>query len=180
MKTLYIERSVGGGRDGAWVNNLDLAGVERIIVGVGPGSFAGIRSALAFAKGFSIGSKCQVFGLPSPCAVAAKLLDNFSSIAVVGDARQGKIWVALFTGYELKADIFQVDEGELKSVIPEGWQIVTSDAARIGERLKELFGEQYLGGYLPDVQGLEKFAEKNPSLLIENPLPMYLNPAVRT
>lgn len=180
MKTLYIERSVGSGRDGAWVNGLDLSGVERIVVGVGPGSFAGIRSALAFAKGFSIGSNCQVLGLPSPCAVAAKLLDEVCSLAVVGDARQGKIWVALFDGYELKGEVFQVDEKDIKNVVPEDCQVVTSDEARIGDKLKDLFGERYLGGFLPDAQGLEKFADKNPSLLSENPLPLYLNPAVRT
>ena len=55
MKTLYIERSTGASRDGNWVNDLDLDEVERIVVGTGPGSFAGIRSALAFAQGYALG-----------------------------------------------------------------------------------------------------------------------------
>ena len=73
MKTVFIERSVGEGRGGDWSESLDLDGVDRIVVGTGPGSFAGIRSALAFAQGFALGSKCEVMGLPSPCAVAAQL-----------------------------------------------------------------------------------------------------------
>ena len=78
MKTLYIERSTGECRDGKWVETLDTDGVRRIVVGTGPGSFAGIRSALAFAQGFAIGTKCEVLGLPSPCALAA---DYFASEA---------------------------------------------------------------------------------------------------
>ena len=46
-KTLYLERSTGECRNGDWVEALDLEGVERIVVGTGPGSFAGIRSAIA-------------------------------------------------------------------------------------------------------------------------------------
>ena len=76
MKTLYIERSTGECRDGSWVEKLDLEGVERIVVGTGPGSFAGIRSALAFAQGYALGKKCEVLGLPSACALAA---DYFAS-----------------------------------------------------------------------------------------------------
>lgn len=72
MKTLYLERSTGSSRDGRWVETLDLDGVERIVVGTGPGSFAGIRAALAFAQGFALGRSCEVVGLPSPCAIAAQ------------------------------------------------------------------------------------------------------------
>ena len=55
MKTLYLERSTGDCRDGGWAEEINLDGVERIVVGLGPGSFAGIRSALAFAQGAALG-----------------------------------------------------------------------------------------------------------------------------
>ena len=121
MKTLYIERSTGECRDGKWVEELDLEGVGRIVVGTGPGSFAGIRSALAFAQGYALGTKCEVLGLPSACALAGE-----GRLAVVGDARQGKIWIALFNGFNLERDVFQVNESELKGAIPadyvrSGW-----------------------------------------------------------
>ena len=96
MKTLYIERSTGECRDGDWTEGLDLEGVERIVVGTGPGSFAGIRSALAFAQGYALATNCEVLGLPSACALAGE-----GRIAVIGDARQGKAWVALFDGFRL-------------------------------------------------------------------------------
>ena len=191
MKTLYIERSCGGGRDGHWTEELDLEGVERIVVGTGPGSFAGIRAALAFAQGFALGRPCEVLGLPSPCAVAAQLLGSVPNgrlapsaqdkgrLAVVGDARRGKLWIALFDGYSLIRDVFQVNSDEILGSVPNGWPVVTVDEARIGEKLKAAFGERYLGGQTPTAEGLKTFAEANPSVLKPEPLPIYLNPAVR-
>ena len=174
MKTLYIERSTGECRDGEWVEGLDLEGVGRIVVGTGPGSFAGIRSALAFAQGYALATACEVMGLPSACALAGE-----GRIAVIGDARQGKAWVALFDGYRLEKDVFQVDQGELGGAIPADCRVVTPDERRIGELLRGVFGERYLGGCLPTGEGLRRFAEANPSILKPEPLPIYLNPAVR-
>lgn len=187
MKTIYIERSSGQTRDGKWVESLDLDGVERIVVGTGPGSFAGLRSAIAFARGFALGRRCEVLGLPSPCAVAAQVLSRGggvpSRVAVAGDARCGKIWIALFDGFSLERDVFQIDACDLAAEFstPEGsgYGIVTPDEQRIGSLLGEAFGERYLGGQIPTAEGLRLFAEANPSSLRPEPLPIYLNPAVR-
>ena len=174
MKTLYLERSTGECRDGKWVETLDLEGVERIVVGTGPGSFAGIRSALAFAQGYALGRKCEVLGLPSACALAGE-----GCLAVVGDARQGKAWIALFDGYRLEKDVFQVNQEELIESVPVTCKVVTPDAKRLDGFLRETFGERYLGGRAPTSEGLRRFAEANPSVLKTEPLPIYLNPAVR-
>ena len=174
MKTLYLERSTGSCRDGKWVNELDLDGVERIVVGTGPGSFAGIRSALAFAQGYALGKGCEVLGLPSACALAGE-----GRLAVVGDARQGKAWVALFSGFEMEREVFQVDASGLSAAVPADCRVVTPDAARIDALLRETFGDRYLGGQVPTSDGLRRFAEANPAILKPEPLPIYLNPAVR-
>ena len=174
MKTLYIERSTGASRDGSWVNDLDLDGVERIVVGTGPGSFAGIRSALAFAQGYALGKHCEVLGLPSACALAGD-----GKIAVVGDARQGKAWIALFDGYRQECEVFQVEQSELKWAVPADCRVTTPDEQRIGTMLAETFCERYLGGQTPTSDGLRRFAEAAPKILKPEPLPIYLNPAVR-
>ena len=184
MKTLYIERSTGEGRSGDWIESLDLDGVARIVVGTGPGSFAGIRSALAFAQGFALGAKCEVMGLPSPCAVAARFYRSSGAplsqpLAVVGDARRGKIWGALFDGFSLACPVFQVDGEDLPRRVPLDAKVVTPDAERIDGRLTDVFAERYLGGVKPTAEGLRAFAEANPDALVAEPLPIYLNPAVR-
>ena len=53
------------------------------------------------------------------------------------------------------------------------------DADRMDEFMRETFGERYMGGLSPTSEGLRAFAEANPSLLTPEPLPIYLNPAVR-
>ena len=175
MSTLYIDRSVRDDSRGDWVESLDLDGVDRIVVGTGPGSFAGIRSALAFAQGYALGRpSCEVLGLPSPCALAGD-----GALAVVGDARRGKFWVALFDGFRMESDIFQVDLDGLASAVPSGHMVTTPDADRIGDLLGKLFGSRYLGGRTPTLAGLRRFAEANPDALRPEPLPIYLNPAVR-
>ena len=187
MNTLYIERSTGECRSGEWVEKLDLSlKPDRIVVGTGPGSFAGIRSALAFAQGYAIGSGCEVLGLPSACALAKE----GERRAVIGDARRGKLWIALFDGFNLVRDIFQVEAaeitgtvpseaGEKAGTVPSGWKVVTPDEARIGAMLAKAFGDRYIGGQSPTAEGLKAFAEANPSILRSEPLPIYLNPAVR-
>ena len=181
MKVLYIERSAGEGRNGDWAEGLDLDGVERIVVGTGPGSFAGIRSARAVAQGYALGSKCEVLGLPSPCAIAAQVYAGGSDfpLAVVGDARRGKFWIALFEGLKLVCPVFQVEKDLLEMRVPLSAKVATPDDARIGALLAETFAERYIGGMKPTDEGLRIFAEANPSILAPEPLPIYLNPAVR-
>lgn len=200
MNTLFIERSTANGslalakggvvtaakeldgssvNTGAWVREVrDFLGaqkIDRIVVGTGPGSFAGIRAALAFAQGYAIGSGCRVEGLPSPCAFAPAE----GPLAVVGDARRGMYWIALFDGPRFVCDIFQAEAEKLHLRVPVGVKVVTPDAARIDNLLKETFGSDYAGGVRPEALGLAKAAYANPSLLVSEPLPVYLNPAVR-
>ena len=165
------------------MNDLDLDEVERIVVGTGPGSFAGIRSALAFAQGYALGKSCEVLGLPSACAIAAQTIEQSNNrtmhLAVIGDARQGKAWIALFSGYSMEREVFQVNQSELSEAVPADCRVTPPDEQRIGALLAETFGERYLGGQTPTSDGLRRFAEAAPAILKPEPLPIYLNPAVR-
>lgn len=151
------------------------AAPDRIVVGTGPGSFAGIRAALAFAQGYAIGSGCAVFGLPSACACAAPE----GPCAVIGDARRGKFWIALFDGAHLVRPVFQVEKDELDACVPLSAPVVSPDDARIGVLLKELFDARYKGLSRPTAAGLARAFLAEPGMLKPEPLPLYLNPAVR-
>jgi len=191
VKTLYLERSTGECRKGDWVEKLDLEGIERIVVGTGPGSFAGIRSALAFAQGYALGKPgLEVLGLPSACAIAGDYFTSLSGaerlrrdpspLVVIGDARQGKLWVAEFNGFNLLREIYQIESSSLQPSTFNLQPILSPDDKRIGAMLREAFGDRYLGERLPTAEGLRIFAEANPSILVKEPLPLYLNPAVRS
>lgn len=181
-KTLYLERSTGECRKGDWVEGLDLEGVGRIVVGTGPGSFAGIRSALAFAQGFALGRPgLEVLGLPSACAIAGehyRANPGSGRLTVVGDARQGKLWIAEFEGLRLLREVYQTESSALQ--LRTSTEVVSPDDRRIGSLLKAAFGDRYLGERMPTAEGLRIFAEADPSVLVKEPLPIYLNPAVRS
>ncbi len=168
-------------RSGDWVlrvrSFLDGVRPARIVVGTGPGSFAGIRAALAFAQGWALGDPgCEVLGLPSPCALAREE----GPLAVVGDARRGRFWLALFDGFSLAVPVFQVDADALALRVPLGAKVVSPDHRRIGALLSETFGDRYdPAGGVPTAEGLARAFLANPSLLVGEPLPIYLNPAVR-
>jgi tRNA threonylcarbamoyl adenosine modification protein YeaZ len=68
-----------------------LAGKERpgqIVVGLGPGSYAGVRIAIAAGIGISVATGAEMLGVPSILG-----LDGGEYLAV-GDARRGGYWVA--------------------------------------------------------------------------------------
>ena len=59
--------------------------VERIVVGLGPGSYAGVRIAVAAAMGLQSVWGCELVGIPSVAALATCA----KSYRVLGDARRG-------------------------------------------------------------------------------------------
>jgi len=73
-------------------NNIDL-----ISVCTGPGSFTGLRVALAFAKGFALPRKIPVVGL-SALEVLAAQKDPSQSLRILSvmDVRRGELCMALY------------------------------------------------------------------------------------
>ena len=66
---------------------------DRIIVGVGPGSFTGIRVAIAAAHGLAIGWGCEVAGMSSLALIAAGAQSDVG-VAVAGG--HGQLFVQQF------------------------------------------------------------------------------------
>lgn len=63
---------------------------DRIAVGLGPGSYAGTRIAIAAAIGLQTAFDARLVGMPSLCAIGS---DN-REYAVVGDARRNSFYIA--------------------------------------------------------------------------------------
>ena len=159
--------------------------LDRIVVGTGPGSFAGIRGALAFAQGLAIGIRAKrdgsaadpiVYGLPS----AAALAQDEGRTVVVGDARRGLLWVVIYEGAKMIADFRLVTREELAAAVPVATAVTTPDGARIGGLLAETFGLRFDGGRSPSAERLAQLATAHPDRLVPEPLPVYLSPAVRS
>ncbi len=62
----------------------------RIAVGLGPGSYSGVRIAIAAAMGLQFGRDAELVGLPSVLAIDTEA----ASYRVIGDARRGRFYFA--------------------------------------------------------------------------------------
>lgn len=71
--------------------------VERIVVTVGPGSFTGIRIAIAAARGLALATGCPVVGIDTLSGLAASIPEPADGPVLAAiDARRGEIYAALF------------------------------------------------------------------------------------
>ncbi len=96
------------------VAGLSAAGVapqslDILLTGTGPGSFSGIRSVLAALQGLSLPRGIPVLGLSSAAAIARAAARKHGAdvVAVVGDARRGTLWCAVYGAPEAGSQ-FQV------------------------------------------------------------------------
>lgn len=63
-----------------------------VVVGLGPGSYTGLRVALASAKALTYATGCQFFGVETFAAVALRAPPAVRDVSVVSDALQGKLF----------------------------------------------------------------------------------------
>ena len=165
-------------RDFLATNGLTVNDLDQVLVGQGPGSFAGIRAALAFAQGLALGNKSRatkVVGLPSTYALTC----DGARTAVIGDARRDRFWIVLYDGVKCVQDFTLVSKDELAKAVPENYAVVTPDGARIEPLLQAIFANLYKGSLVPLAQRLAEVAVAHPDLPKPEPLPLYLQPAVR-
>ena len=77
---------------------LDRGQIEAVAVGLGPGSYHGIRLAIALAQGWSLARPVKVFGLSSAECIAAEAhgLGIRGTLQVVIDAQRNEIYAATY------------------------------------------------------------------------------------
>lgn len=76
--------------------NVEPRRLTQIAVGIGPGSFTGLRVSLAYAKGMARGLSIPIWPVPSLLVIAANLQGSERGIAVISPARKGQVHFALF------------------------------------------------------------------------------------
>jgi len=72
--------------------------IEGIVVGIGPGSYAGIRVAIALAQGWQLATGVKLRGISSVAGLAAQVVEAGVSgrFSVVIDAQRGELYHAGF------------------------------------------------------------------------------------
>lgn len=77
--------------------DVEIESVGRIAVNVGPGSFTGIRIAVAAARGLGLALGVPVVGIDALCLIAASLEEPAEGpVLAAVDARRGEVYAALY------------------------------------------------------------------------------------
>ena len=77
--------------------NWELASLDLIAVGIGPGSFTGLRVGMATAKGLAVSAGVPIVGVSSLAATARPIATLFDgTIVVATDARRREAYAASF------------------------------------------------------------------------------------
>jgi tRNA threonylcarbamoyl adenosine modification protein YeaZ len=111
-------------------NGTAYAGLTRIAVTTGPGSFTGVRIGLSAARGLGLALGIPVVGVPTLFAIS--LAARCDALAVVLDARRGEAYLQLFSGPGIpigEPALLPADEARRR--IPAGAKIVTDAAVDI-------------------------------------------------
>ena len=162
-----------------------LSDIKRYAVGLGPGSFSGIRSGLAVINGFAIPDGAKVMGVGSAVAAAyafKKENPRTDHIAVLGDARRGRVWMATFgDGFNHCHDangFAQISKADLATAIPADAVIITPDWDRLSADLQVAIPSARLidEPYYPTAEAVAELAIAGHCATVTAPI--YLNPAV--
>lgn len=135
---------------------------EQILVGVGPGSFTGIRVAIAAAHGLAIGWGIEPVGM--------------SSLALIAAATDGPLTVATLGGHgELFVQSFDGDKaGDLVNRTPdEAARTVTTDLV-VGSGAAALVAARGWGEALDALPSARNALRIAPALRSLDPRPVYV------
>ena len=102
---------------------------RRILVGVGPGSFTGIRVGIAAAQGLAIAWDCELDGMSSLALLAAGAQGDNPVVAAV-DGGHGELFVQQFEGQAIEptADLLNLPPADAAAAVNA--DLVVGPAAR--------------------------------------------------
>jgi tRNA threonylcarbamoyladenosine biosynthesis protein TsaB len=113
--------------------------LSAIAIGIGPGSFTGLRIGVSYVKGLAVGARLQIVGVPSLDAIAlcgstSPLARPGLSICSILDARKGEIYVSL---YRIVTDALEKMIGDLVVPHDEFASRITGEVLFVGESKAE-------------------------------------------
>jgi tRNA threonylcarbamoyladenosine biosynthesis protein TsaB len=77
-------------------NQLSIQDLSGFCVGLGPGSFTGLRIGITTLRGLALALKRPIVGVPSIDAIAYNFSSHDKQICVMVDARQNKLYARLY------------------------------------------------------------------------------------
>jgi tRNA threonylcarbamoyladenosine biosynthesis protein TsaB len=161
---------------------LEYPSLDLIAVNHGPGSFTGVRSAVAAARGLSLAAGLPVLAVGSLEALAMAVPDGSGTLLAALDARRGQVYVQAFdrlrrpqsapvlqtprqTVAELTAGPLRLvgsGAGLIRAELPADWPVVTLNAKLDARWVAKRAAARLVSGETPQDGG--------------TPHPLYLRP----
>lgn len=143
-----------------------------LAIGLGPGSYNGIRGAIALAQGWQLASGVKLIGVScAECiAVRAQAEGLFGRIGVVIDAQRGEFYLAT---HEISDKTIKTTSDLIIVTLPELNSVVKSGYLPVGPEVTKWFPEGRV--ILPDAANLGRLAAARTDFIPGEALePIYL------
>jgi tRNA threonylcarbamoyladenosine biosynthesis protein TsaB len=128
--------------------------IETIAVGLGPGSYTGIRGAIALAQGWQLGRSVNTIGISSvEClAAGAEQEKMFGSVTIIVDAQRTEFYLAR---YEIAPGAWRETErlrlaplAEIEELARRGERLLGPGAAKLFPSARDLYPDAEILGRL--------------------------------
>ncbi len=154
--------------------------IDLIAVGIGPGSFTGIRIGIATAKGLCLALNCRLAGVNTLDALAQGALPSSIPVMPVIDARKSEVFCRLFSpvGAPLTSPV-NVKPEELSEIIDTETLFIGNGIPLYRETLSRILGKNYIEGpvhlWYPRASVIGRMALSDLSLgTLQPALPLYV------
>lgn len=132
----------------------DAKAVECVVVGLGPGSYTGIRVAIALAQGIELGLGVRLLGVSSVDCLAwqAWLGGYHGDVAVVVDAQRGELYAARYHVHQLGVDLRDklsiLSQTQVQQWADHGAVLLGPDLDRMELPIRPVYPEATMAGVL--------------------------------
>jgi len=164
---------------------IPLEKLDAILVGCGPGQYAGLRVSVTVAQTLQLPAGGEVWGICSAYPlfeVARETHPHVSSLVVCGDARRNHIWL-----YQWNRDAEQQPPPDMQCLpidaladieLPDNTLIASPDYERLHTRLQLPGNAQWImGNQAPTVPAIMRLIQRHP-LARTKPVIQYVHPPV--
>lgn len=106
--------------------------IDYFAVGIGPGSFTGIRVGLSTMKGFAFALKKPLVGIPTLDILAQGAMGEGCEIAVFVDAKRGLLYAGRFreeSGFLKRVSGYKLIPPEAAKTVASGSSVILGDGA---------------------------------------------------
>ena len=158
------------------MNSLDMKpkDLDRIVVAQGPGSYTGLRIAVATAKTLAHTLKIELVGVPSLLALVPEQVEGL--VIPIMDARRNNVYAGFYQSGQAVRPEAHLPLAEVLEMAGTADQPVTfvGETATFAEQIKDALPQAAIQSTLPDAATIGRLGLDLPAQSIHDFVPNYL------